>query len=319
MTVIPTPGLRNLLRAEVSGPVEPQIAAITNLVRTRYAQNACAVLFYGSCLRRGYQDDDVVDLYLIVDRYRDSSNSRLSALLNWLLPPNVVYLETDFRGRTVRAKCAVISLGDFERGVSGRWFHSYMWARFAQPCRLAYVRNDDVTGSILGALEGAAETMVREVRPLMTDPFNSATLWRRALEETYRAELRAERLGRASELISGDQERYAKISALLCESGTLERCGEKSPPDVRYRPCSSILQRSAARFKWRMRRIVGKILSVLRLIKAAFTFDDGAVYILWKIERHSGVSVHLSDWQRRHPILASTTLFWRLYRKGAFR
>jgi hypothetical protein len=54
-------------------------------------------------------------------------------------------------------------------------------------------------------------------------------------------------------------------------------------------------------------------------MKAAFTFDDGAVYILWKIERHSGVGIELSDWQRRHPILASTTLFWRLYRKGAFR
>ena len=319
MTVNSIPELGNLLRAEVAGSVEPQIAAITNLARTRYGQNACAVLFYGSCLRRGYQDDDVVDLYLIIDHYMHSPVSRLSAFLNWLLPPNVVYLETNFAGGTVRAKCAIISLGDFERGVSGRWFHSYMWARFAQPCRLAYVRNNDVTERILGALEGAAGTMVREVRSLMTVPFNSATLWCRALEETYRAELRAERPGRTSELVSDDLERYAKISALLCEAGALERYGEKNSSGLQYRPCTSILQRLAARFKWFLRRVAGKILSVLRLMKAAFTFDDGAVYILWKIERHSGVSVDLSDWQRRHPILASTTLFWRLYRKGAFK
>ena len=319
MTVKATPELRELLRAEISGPVEPQIAAIADLARARYGQNACAVLFYGSCLRRGYKDDDVVDLYLIIDRYGRGPVSRLTALLNWLLPPNVVYLETDVGGGTVRAKCAIISLGDFERGVSGRWFHSYMWARFAQPCRLAYVRNDDLTERILGALEGAAETMVREVCPLMTGPFDSATLWRRALEETYRAELRAERPARASEMVGHDLRRYAKISALLREAGALERFSGNSSSSLQFRPCPSILQRLTARFKWFLRRIAGKVLSVLRLMKAAFTFDDGAVYILWKIERHSGVSVDLSDWQRRHPILASTTLFWRLYRKGAFK
>jgi hypothetical protein len=153
----------------------------------------------------------------------------------------------------------------------------------------------------------------------MTEPFISATLWCRALEETYRAELRAERPGRASELVSGDTDRYARISNLLCKAGALERHGEKSPSGLQYRPCTSIFRRRAARFKWFLRRIMGKFLSVLRLMKAAFTFDDGAVYILWKIERHSGVSVGLSDWQRRHPILASSTLFWRLYRKGAFK
>jgi hypothetical protein len=58
---------------------------------------------------------------------------------------------------------------------------------------------------------------------------------------------------------------------------------------------------------------------VFRLIKAAFTFAGGPSYILWKIERHSGVKHELTPWQRRHPILASTVLFWRLYRKGAFR
>ena len=127
MAVNSTADLRNLLRTEVEGPVEPQIAAITDFARTRYGQNACAVLFYGSCLRRGYQDDDVVDLYLIIDHYKHNPVSRLSAFLNWLLPPNVVYLETNFGGGTVRAKCAIISLEDFERGVSGRWFHSYLW------------------------------------------------------------------------------------------------------------------------------------------------------------------------------------------------
>jgi len=319
MTADPESDLRDLLRAELVAPVEPQIAAIANVARARYGHQACAVLFYGSCLRRGFQDDDVVDLYLVVDRYTDGQVSRLAAFLNWLLPPNVVYVEVPFNGATMRAKCAVISILDFERGVSGRWFHSYMWARFAQPCRLAYVRDGAVTERLLGALRGAVETMIREVRPLMTKPYDSTALWSRALAETYRAELRAERPGQASELVGGNPERYARISALLCEAGALDALGGENASGPLYRPGASVLRRLATRSRWLLRRIVGKILSVLRLMKAAFTFDDGAVYVLWKIERHSGVSVALSDWQRRHPILASTTLFWRLYRKGAFK
>jgi hypothetical protein len=58
---------------------------------------------------------------------------------------------------------------------------------------------------------------------------------------------------------------------------------------------------------------------VLRLVKSAFTFEDGAAYLAWKIRRHSGVSFELTPWQRRHPILASTTLFWKIYRAGGFR
>jgi len=315
MTENPLSELRDLLRSEITGTVDPEIAAITKTALDRYGQNACAVMFYGSCLRRGYQDDDVVDLYLTVDRYRGASGSRLTAFLNWLLPPNVVYLETNFGDAVVRAKCAIISIDDFDRGVSGRWFHSYMWARFAQPCRLAHVRDYATTERLLGALVGAARTMVHETKPLMTAPFDGGELWCRALEGTYGAELRAERPGRAAELVEGDRDRYMTITDLLGQAGDLG-LDEDGP---QFRPSSSGGARLACRVKWFARRIAGKILSVLRLIKAAFTFDDGAVYILWKIERHSGLSVELTPWQRRHPVLASMSLFWRLYRRGAFK
>jgi hypothetical protein len=70
---------------------------------------------------------------------------------------------------------------------------------------------------------------------------------------------------------------------------------------------------------WRFRRLVGKLLSILRLAKGVFTFDGGVDYILWKIERHSGVKATATPWQRRHPLLAAPGLAWRLYRRGAFR
>ena len=61
------------------------------------------------------------------------------------------------------------------------------------------------------------------------------------------------------------------------------------------------------------------MLSVLRLVKAVTTFEGGVDYILWKIERHSGVSVEVEPHLRRRPLLAMVVLSWRLYRKGGFK
>jgi hypothetical protein len=58
---------------------------------------------------------------------------------------------------------------------------------------------------------------------------------------------------------------------------------------------------------------------MLRLLKAAFTFDGGADYVVWKIERHRGVRLQLSPWQRRFPLLAAPGIYWQLRRRGILR
>ena len=70
---------------------------------------------------------------------------------------------------------------------------------------------------------------------------------------------------------------------------------------------------------WLVRRAQGKLLSMLRLIKGLFTFHGGLDYILWKIERHSGITVEVSPFAHRHPLLGSWGILWCLYRRGAFR
>jgi len=42
------------------------------------------------------------------------------------LAPNVFYLEVLYAGKTLRAKYAVLTLEDFDKGAY-RWFHSYLW------------------------------------------------------------------------------------------------------------------------------------------------------------------------------------------------
>ena len=67
---------------------------------------------------------------------------------------------------------------------------------------------------------------------------------------------------------------------------------------------------------WARVRRWGKPLNVVRLVKAAFTFDGAGRYAAWKIERHTGVPVPLTPWQERHPILAAPGVLWRV-RRGA--
>ncbi|HKY89451.1 MAG TPA: hypothetical protein VJM11_00365, partial [Nevskiaceae bacterium] len=70
---------------------------------------------------------------------------------------------------------------------------------------------------------------------------------------------------------------------------------------------------------WSRRKRLGKPLNLLRLAKAAFTFDGAMDYVAWKVERHSGVKVEVSEWQRRHPLLAAPGLYLRLKRRGVIR
>ena len=131
-------------------------------------------------------------------------------------------------------------------------------------------------------------------------------LWLRGFGETYRAELRTEGDARARDIYDSARERYDAITPLaLAAAVTVD---SHTTRDHR-----------AAQLCWAGRRGLGKTLSVLRLIKSAFTFDGGVDYILWKIERHSGVRLPVSPWQRRHPLLASPVFLWRLYRLGAIR
>lgn len=79
------------------------------------------------------------------------------------------------------------------------------------------------------------------------------------------------------------------------------------------------MARRFSSFSWWLRRVQGKLLSMARLIKAAFTFNEPLQYVLWKVERHTGVYIEPSERQLKHPLIFAWPLLWRLYMKGAFR
>jgi hypothetical protein len=282
----------------------PAVVAVAEAARQRHGAAIVAVLFYGSCLREQDDHGKLVDLYLLADRYRNVHRSRWMQLLNRILPPNVYYIETAFEDRVIRAKYAIVKLSQFEKLVSRRTFEPYFWARFAQPTGVLWARSEAVRRRIVAALAEAARTTIGEIRPLLADRVDPEQLWVRAFQETYATELRAEKPGRAVALFRTFAQRYRDITDALLRQESA--------------PISDTARRRVS-WRWRRRRVAGKLLSALRLLKAALTFDDGASYLVWKIQRHSGVRLELSPWQQRHPILASGVLFWRVYRAGGFR
>ena len=96
---------------------------------------------------------------------------------------------------------------------------------------------------------------------------------------------------------------------------------EALPDTAPRRYCARIPSRVrfTSRWAWRLRFVQGKILSIMRLLKALFTFKGGVDYVLWKIERHSGIAIEAAPRLRRVPLVGLLVIFWQLYRRGAFR
>jgi hypothetical protein len=256
-----------------------------------------------------------MDFYAIVEDLRRANGGAIATLGNLLLPPNVFYLEVPHDGDRVRCKYAIVTLGQFRRLVSANTLQNYFWGRFCQPAAVVFARSG-VRPTLVDALAEAVQTAVAVTAPLFDSSFSARDLWVRVLQESYRSEFRPEASGRPAQLHDVYAHRYAELTphALLAAGFTATVDAEGH-----FAPVSGTGARRRARRAWLARRCLGKTLNVLRLAKAVFTFEGGADYVAWKIHRHSGVQVDISDWQRRHPLLASPVLAIRYWRKGAFR
>lgn len=295
------------------------IQAAGNFLANKYGQSVQGILLYGSCVRAGTDHNGLVDCYVIVDHYNAVYSSAWLARLNRWLPPNVFYGEVEVEEHTVRMKYAVLSLEHFERSVTPQWFHSYFWARFAQPIIVMACPGQEVRERIIAGLGRAVLTFLERVVPQMPHRFSAKDVWGRGLTLSYGAELRAESAGRVTTLWDHEQAYFEHV-AQAAFSAYFPKVKVLEGDDLNlYEMESSGWDHTKNRIAWVVRTIQGKILSIARLMKAAFTFQGGADYLIWKIERHSGVKIELTPAQRRHPILAGLTTFWHLYRKGAFR
>jgi hypothetical protein len=311
--------ISTLIDAELRTPVSRGSMAMTDALKARYGDNVLGIVYYGSCFRSGTEKDGILDIFVIVDNYRSVYPKRTLAITNKLLPPNVFYYEMDFEGHTLRTKYAVITLDQFVHRTSMRCFHTFFWARFAQPCALTFVRDETIRATIVAAINQAIGAFITRVLPLLPPRFDTEMLWRLGLSASYRTELRPESPDAAARLVAQNLERYRAVTTLtLALRADIRNCSDGSDPHE-FIAVISARERWISRQLWRIRRPQGKIINLLRILKAAFTFDGGVDYVLWKIERHSGVKVEATPMLRRHPLLTCWRTVWRLYRAGAFR
>jgi hypothetical protein len=296
--------LAHLVAGELALPVDPQVTALASAIAAKHDDAAVAVLFYGSCLRQSELDGLMLDFYLIVDSYPHAYAKKWLAVANRAVPPNVF----PFEANGLAAKYAVLSQADFARLASSQTRNVSVWARFAQPSRLVWVRDEDSRRDMINAVAAAAPALLAAARPVLPDAIEPLDLWRQAFALTYGAELRAERSARGQSVVNSEPQRYLAFTEPALREAGINLARQVPSAD-----------RAAAKSLWRRRRIEGKLLTLVRLAKASFTFAGGIDYLAWKINRHSGAGITIRSWQRRWPVIGALTLLPQLLKKGAVR
>lgn len=307
--------LSAMIAVELATPLPTEVTETAKALAAHGGRYTTGVLFYGSVLRSG-KLDDLLDFYVLVDSLRGWHQSRLPAAANRLLPPNVIYFEYPLKDRMMRAKVAIMHEDQFRDRVRAGSLDTTVWARYSQPSALAWVRDPGSRSRIVDAVAQAVVSAARWAAILGPARGKPESYWEALYQRTYGAELRVEKSDRARSITDFALDRYATLLPLAWLAGGVENIG-KTVDDCS--PKISPLARAWARAGWALRRALGKPLNFARLVKNAYTFADGVDYVLWKIERHSGVKVKLTPWQRRHPILASPVLLWKLKRQGVIR
>jgi hypothetical protein len=284
--------LEEFCSTSLAREVPAELRAMADFLRAKH-KGAVTILAYGSCLRGVAVADTLMDFYVLTETLEAVSSNVISRLACAVIPPNVYYAEIQSGKQSLRAKYAVLPLSLFARWMKPDTGNPYFWARFSQPSALLFARDGQARQNVVTAIADALRTSFANAKALSADP-DPLVIWAKGFDATYNSEFRSEKSSRAAHIVSGSIDYYQEATKLLASETPIH-----------------------ANQSWR--RLAGKCWSVLRLCKAAFTFQGGADYIVWKIERHSGEKIILTEWQKRHPIFTGLLLLPAMLRKGAIR
>jgi hypothetical protein len=305
--------LQQLISDELAVPALPQVQEFAAHIADQYPGAARAVLFYGSCLRSEQLKGQMLDFYLIVSDYDAAYDRKWLAKWNRRLPPNVFPFEHD----GLVAKVAVLSEADFHDLNRASASAVSVWARFAQPSRLVWAADDTARKKAAIAISGAAPTLLNGALAHMAHDDDVLDLWQLGFALTYGAELRAERKDRPASVIEFDPDRYRTFGkAALFHTPIANEVRQDGKVHLLVDSENRIAREKK---RWPGLRRRGKLLTIARLGKAAFTYAGGIDYLAWKINRHAGTKIEIKPWQRKWPLVAALVLVPKLLVKGAVR
>lgn len=198
-----------LTEQELHTPVSPLVTEfVRNLLGTA---QPLGVLFYGSGLRGGIQNDTLLDLYIIVEKQMDWPRPWLSCLANATLPPNVEYHEYRVGEHLLRAKVAILSLAQFRSLTRTQTLDTTVWARFSQPVRLVWWRDNEAQEALHACVMRAVLTAAWWAAQLGPASGGVLDYWNTLYRNTYRVELRVEKAGRGQSIVDAYMQRYAQL------------------------------------------------------------------------------------------------------------
>jgi hypothetical protein len=218
----------------------------------------------------------------------------------------------------------VISTRHFLRAARGRRLDCRIWSRFCQPARLVFVRDAEGRAAAEKAVRAATLTAVDRMLNWLPSQgalqrFAPGALWTTAFRETYRAELRGEKAETIDALYAAQGARFDRVAAAALRE--LEARGKLRVVSLgrELEVASDPAWRARARRSWRLRRPLAKAFAIAVLVKTPATFDGWVDYAIYKVERHSGLRLELSERQRRRPFLHAVPILIRLLRQGVLR
>ena len=325
--------LRAQIAEELAVPVRESVAWLAGEIAAMHGDAVLGVLFYGSCLRKE-TDEGVLDFWVIVDDYRSAYKKFLPGLVNKIAPPNVFFTEREYTASptagegkpattTLRTKYGVINRKAFAKGNSLRSPHPYIWARFAQPARLVLCRDDEARAYFAETVSDAVVTLVGSLTCQLPQReglfrFSLQAFWEEAFRRTYDSERRPEAADAITNLYHEDEERYDAVGAcamkILAEKGHFASASEHPQAFA-----VEIPNHLAQKRRWTRMRPYARAIGLVRLLKTAFTFGDWVPYVLWKLERHTGRKIELTERQRKHPLIFAWPVIIPLLRKRNLR
>lgn len=291
---------------------QPVFEFIRDLIGNR---RLVGVIYYGSSF---WKKDltGLLDFYVVCETLSEwYGDSIIQELANGCLPPNVEYHEWQNDTVSLRVKVAILSLHQLRNATALCSIDTTMWARFCQPVRIIWWRGQAEKEALFRCLVRAAGTALWWAAYLGPDQGQAEDYWCTLFRHTYHAELRVETKSRPALLL---ENRVPYFTQLLTSGWRLLGIPYVQLENGQLVPQITERQRQSVRKRWRIRERLGRPLNILRLIKAAFTFRGGAQYIVWKINRHRGLGLQLTDFQKKHPLLTAPWILVRLYRQGVF-
>jgi hypothetical protein len=299
----------------------PTSRARAEYVASLLGSTTRAILHYGSRAQgRVTRPDSAFDFFVIVDNYRDAYRSLAMQLgtprgvravaLAWILPPNAAALRHKSADGEHELKCLIISKRHFQRECGPSARDHFVRGRLCQSVVLAWSRDARCAEDASRAMQEIRAGSFDWVRVFLPPEFTVAEYCRTLLDVSLAHEIRPEAKGHSDRLFAAQektlQDIYGAVLARLHQVGVLERRGEAY--GQKHGPGAIAGLRVRAYFRW------SKLRTTLRLLKHPFLYDGWLNYLLRKIDRSTGVSIELTNRERRWPLIFLWPRAWRYLR-----